>query len=286
MKTFFTLFFVMLFIAIFLFVVNINYALEPKYPKMLWFYGAPRSWGVLGYNLDNSQVKNSEELVEVLFTRSEQVQEFLQHEIRLHADLIFLTPNGYNRYVERSVILILEKDPTATVSINITVGEDWTIENVENYIKIIWSGRSGWLDIETIKKYSDRITMSIDFELMAFNASKTVNSAVLRNLDTIYQTTRETTNLEWFLYDFRMFRGTVNSPDNITPIFNGIGESQESLYLNYINVYNQWKRPLGLMAFIFDHLGEEQKSKAFSNIDEVFKFLDMYKISPEILAFQ
>lgn len=269
-------------------------------PDMLWFYGMARSWGVLGYDLQGDPIDTAEKSTDTLFSRTEQVEQALGvTNTHIHADLIFYSPKWitdemvYNPLVEETIHQMFDRaDQTGqylTISINITAPRGWRGADMVQAIDTIWSGQSGYLSSETIQKYADRLSLSIDCEGAIINGvrPKIIHGQDLPDLYAAYSQYQP--NSKMYVYDFRIFNDVATLSPNVIPIFNGIGYTEKSLTDNYLNVQEQWgNRPLGVMAFIFEQLGESERSKAFGvgRVDQVISWIQTAGLTPPILGFQ
>lgn len=287
-------------LALCLLIVNRTQSSYLSNLNSLWFYGAPRSWGALGYDTEGKPIFTAEDSAKTFYEWSSKIEDLIGRKLDLHADLILYSDRGYNRLVEETAILILDKAKkdglNVRISLNISVPSDWTVNNLRQEIDTIFSGSSGYLSLGFLKKYGDSIDFSIDFEPPVFYKSLHLEASQINKLynqyvdnRTVWSTVTDATLLKMYVYNFgNMFAKPEELDERVIVIFNGVTDQKTALATMYKNEKQVAERPVGIMVFVLPHLGRGQRLGSFGKGDlkAVIDWMVTEDITAPILGFQ
>lgn len=262
--------------------------------EMIWMYGAPNSAGSLGADRWGNPISTAQESCDSFYYWTDRIESVLGRQISRRADLILLSDRGYNRLVEDTAVCILETAykrgrNDITVSMDIHANKEWSIKEIDDYIRIIFVGASGYLSKDYLDKYGSKTYLSLDIEMPVFDNGVYVHANEINRLYDEYMNIRgESAPPQMYLYNFvNMIALPLGLNDNIINIYDGINVSNLKYGNYYQNALNALGDNTGIYFAVLPHLGYTQRLRGFpeGNIEYVIRWLDANRINPSILAF-
>ncbi len=264
---------------------------------MLWMYGGPNSWGMLGHDLEGNPVRTAEGSAETFYEWGTHVETALnrQNKMRWNADIILLSGRGYNPLADETAQLILDeadrrgRSDQITVSFDVNVPTDWTMDDLAGQIEQFMSGETPYVSREFLETYGDRVFLSIDLEMPSFYGEHPIYADDVNQIYALYDSIHPAENPPMTVYNFsNMYAEPLELLPPIQILYNGIGWNLDVLADRYQNVVNTAQRPVGIMVFMMPHLGGLQRNRAFGEGDiySVIQWMLDNDIHPPILGFQ